>query len=131
MAKMNALEALLGATTEIEETIEMPRLNTEFKVRALTGDHVKKLSAEATVYDGKNGNKTERVDQSQLSGLMLAAAIIEPNFSDAALLKHYGARDGADCIQKALLAGEIAAVTKVVLNVSGLGDATEIEAAKN
>lgn len=131
MAKMNALEALLGASTVIEQVVAIPRLNTEFKVRALTGDHIKKLREEATVVEGKGANKTERVDQGELSGLMLASAIVEPNFSDAGLLKHYGARNGADCIQKALIAGEIAAVTKVVMEVSGLGEATGIESAKN
>lgn len=131
---MNALDALLGAkpTVEITEEIAIKRLGTKFTVKALTGEDIDKIREQAT-YPTKNGRKTElKVNEEEVSRLLIVEATVEPNFNDAKLLKHFGAKDGGDCVQKSLLAGEIATLQTKVLELSGfMDDEDEVEDVKN
>ena len=130
----NALEALLGAkpATEITDKVMIKRLKTQFTIKALTGEDIDAIQAQATRIIRK-GNKTEKkVDENEASRLLVAKATIEPDFSNADLLKHYKAVDAGECVQRALLAGEIAALQQAILELSGFGDLDEeIEDAKN
>lgn len=128
----NALQALLGApqVSEITDTVKIARLGTEFTVKALTTEDVQKLKDEAAVM-GKNGKLT--VDEEQLGLLMVVKATVDPDFKDAQVLKHFDAKTPSQAVQKALLPGEFATLTKAVIAVSGLAPATteEIEEVKN
>lgn len=128
----NALQALLGATqvSEITDTVKMPRLGTEFTVKALTTEDVQKLKDEAATM-GKNGKVA--VDEDQLGLLMVVKATVDPDFKDAQVIAHFDAKSPSHAIQKALLPGEFAALTKAVIAVSGLAPATaeEIDEVKN
>lgn len=129
--KQNALEALLGADIEIEETVYIKRLKADFTIKALTGDEVNKLKEECTYIKGKGANRRQEVNEEEFGQKLIVSACIVPDFSNADLLKRYGAHDAADCVQKALLFGEIATLSHAVLDVSGVGQADEIEDAKN
>lgn len=132
MSGKNALEALLGASTEVEEEVYLKRLDTTFRVKGLSGDDIDKLREQCTYFTGKGKNRKQVTDENELSRLLVAEACIEPDFSNAQLLKHYKASDAADCIQKALLAGEVAKLSSAVLDASGFdSEEDEIDAVKN
>lgn len=131
---MDALQALLGAkpAAEITEQVTIKRLGTEFTIKALTGEDIDKIRDQAT-YPVKNGKKTEKkVNEEEVARLLIVKATVEPNFANADLLKHFGAADAGECVQKALLAGEIASLQNAILTLSGFNDDDEeIEEAKN
>ena len=130
----NALQALLGAkpAAEITEQVTMKRLGTEFTIKALTGDDIDQIRDEAT-RPVKNGKKTEmKVNEEEVARLIIAKATVDPDFADAQLLKQFGARDAGDCVQKALLAGEITHLQNAILGASGFNEDEDlIEEAKN
>ncbi|MFJ7665327.1 hypothetical protein ACIQXW_23495 [Lysinibacillus sp. NPDC097162] len=130
---MDALQALLGAkpAAEITEKVRIKRLGTEFTIKALTGEDIDKIRDQAT-YPVKNGKKTElKVNEEEVARLLIVKAVVEPNFSNADLLKHFGATDEGECVQKALLAGEISTLQNEILLLSGFNDEEEIEEVKN
>lgn len=130
---MDALQALLGAkpATEITAQVKINRLGTEFTIKALTGEDIDKLRDQAT-YPTKNGKKTElKVNEEEVARLLIVKAVVAPNFADTSLLRHFGASDAGECVQKALLAGEVAALQNEILMLSGFDDEEEIEEAKN
>lgn len=130
----NSLQALLGAkpAAEITEQVRIKRLGTEFTVKALTGDDIGKLRDQAS-YPVKEGTRmVTKVNEEEVARLIIANGTVDPNFADAQLLKHYGATDAADCVNKALLAGEIAHLQMAIFEVSGFMSSEEddIEATK-
>lgn len=130
----NALDALLGAkpAAEITETVTMKRLGTEFTVKGLTGEDIDKIREQATT-SVKVGKKLEKkVNEDEVSRMIVVKGTVEPNFSDTQLLKHFGASDAAECVNKALLAGEIITLQTAILSASGYeSDEDLIEEAKN
>lgn len=132
MAEINPLEALLGASVEVEDKVFIKRLGAYFRVKALTGDRVNALRDQCTYPTGKGANRKLETNEDELGRLLIAEACVEPDFSNKDLLARYGARDAADCVQKALLAGEVALLSHAVLDVSGFDDGQdEVEKAKN
>lgn len=130
---MDALQALLGAkpAAEITEKVKIKRLGTEFTIKALTGEDIDKIRDQAT-YPVKNGKKTElKVNEEEVARLLIVKATIDPNFASKEALAHFGATDAGECVQKALLAGEIATLQNEILMLSGFDDEEEIEEAKN
>lgn len=132
MAELSALDALLGANIEVEDTVRIKRLGVDFTVKALTGDRVAQLREQCTYAEGKGAKRRVFVKEDELGNLLIAEGCINPDFSDKKLLEKYGARDAADCVQKALLAGEVATLSHAVLDVSGFNDDDDkVEEAKN
>lgn len=131
----NALQALLGATPTNEITTEVfiKRLNTPFTIKALNGDDIDKVRAQATYSVRENKKVVQKVNDNEVSRLLVAKATVEPNFADAALLKHFNAVDAGECVQKALLAGEIALLQEEILTLAGFSDddTEEIDEIKN
>jgi hypothetical protein len=130
---MDALEALLGAELKIEKDVPIKRLNTHFTVKAIDGQTINRLRDQATHYVGKGANKKAQLNEEEFNGSLIVEACITPDFNNAKLLAKYGARDGADCVQKALLAGEIMALQEAILRLSGFEDNNdeELEEVKN
>ena len=131
---MDALQALLGAkpAAEITEQVAIKRLGTDFTIKALTGEDIDKVREQAT-YPVKNGKKTEqKVNEEEVSRLLIIKATVEPNFANKDLLTHFKASDAGECVQKALLAGEIMTLQSAILTLSGFDDdEEEIEEVKN
>lgn len=132
MAEMNALDALLSASIEVEEEVLIKRLGVHFRVKGLTGDKINSLREQCTYFEGKGANRKRIINEDELGQLLIATACIEPDFSNPKLLEKYGARDAADCVQKALLAGEVVTLSHAVLDVSEFRVTEEdVEEAKN
>jgi len=119
--KPNALEALLSANPDVQDTVYIKRLDADFIVKALDQDVFEQAQEEAT-YDGE-------LKQKELNNLIIARSCVEPNFDDATLLKHYGAAEASDCVNKALKVGEIAKVVEKIMDISGF-DTTLAQAKK-
>ena len=132
MTELSALELLLGTQpgVEITDTVTLKRLG-KFTIKALTGDDLSKIREQATYPSGTGKSRKLVVNEDEVGQLLVAKATVEPDFSDAALLKHYGAANASNCVQKALLAGGIATIQQAVLELSGFNDADEVEEVKN
>lgn len=130
---MDALEALLGAEVKIEKDVFIKRLNTHFTVKAIDGQTINKLRDQATYSVGKGAKKKKEFNTEEFNGLLIAAACITPDFGHAKLLEKYEAVDAGDCVQKALLAGEVITLQEAILRLSGFSDDVEedIEEVKN
>lgn len=120
------LEALLGASLAVEDTVYIPRLKTHFTIRALTSADSQKARQQATV------GRDRTVDEALLNRILVVKGCVDPDFNDKALRDHYAAEDAADCVDKALLPGELVRIIQAIMALSGFGDEDEvIEDAKN
>jgi hypothetical protein len=135
MAKVqdDALNALLGADMEIESEVFIKRLNVHFRIKAIDGQTINRLRDQATHYVGKGAKRKAQLNEEEFNGLLITAGCISPDFSNAKLIEKYGAKDAGDCVQKALLAGEIIALQEGILRLSGFEDNAdeEIDEIKN
>lgn len=120
--KVDALDALLGADINVEEDVFIKRLNTNFTVKAIDGDTLNKLQEQATHYVGKGNNRKAQLDQNELGRSLIAESCVNPDFGNDKLLKKYGAAEKGECVQKALLAGEISKLSDKILEISGFTD---------
>ena len=129
---MDALQALLSAELNIETSVHLKRLGVDLVFKAIDGKTLAKLQEQATHYVGKGAKREAQLDEQKFGASLIATASKTLNFGDAQLLKKYEASDAGDCVQKALLAGEIAKVTQAVMEVSGFNDMDDqVEDAKN
>jgi hypothetical protein len=132
MVKDDALQALLAADINVEEDVFIKRLGAHFRVKAINGDTLDKLREQATHYVGKGANRKKQLDENELSRLIIAEGCVSPDFSHPKLLEKYNATDAGDCVQKALLAGEIAKLSDKILEISGFtDDDDDLEDVKN
>jgi hypothetical protein len=111
-----ALQALLGATLDIRSEMYIPRLKTRFTVRALTSADIQKAQQQATI------GRDRKVDETLLNRLIIVKGCVDPDFNDKALRDHYGAEDAADCVDKALLPGEMSRIGSEIMRLSGFND---------
>ncbi|QHZ58594.1 hypothetical protein M655_024800 [Brevibacillus sp. NSP2.1] len=123
----DALKALLGTNTDVKATVHMKRLGTDFTVKAIDGDTVSRIQEQCTHYSGKGNKRTKHVDENAFGMLIVAEGCVDPDFSNAELMRKYGASDPGDCVKKALLAGEIARLSGKILDISGFEDEDEDE----
>ncbi|MED3832929.1 phage tail assembly chaperone [Peribacillus frigoritolerans] len=122
--KQDALAALLGADLNVETSVPMKRLGVDLIVKAVDGKTIGRLTEQSTF--GKT------LDEQKFGGNIIATACTNLNFGDSKLLEKYGASDAGDCVQKALLAGEIARLSKAIMDISGFGDFdAQVDEAKN
>lgn len=129
---MDALQAFLGAEINIETTVPLKRLGVDLVFKAIDGKTLAKLQEQATHYTGKGAKRQANLDEQKFGSLLIASACKTLNFGDSKLLEKYEASDAGDCVQKALLAGEIAKITQAVMQVSGFEDFDgQVEDAKN
>lgn len=133
MAELSALDALLGAkpVAELNTDVKIERLGVSFKVKALSGEDVTRLREECTRYEIQGKNRKSFVDNDALTTAMVVEATLEPDFSDAKLLKHYGVDTASDCVNKALTFGELTKLNEAILTISGLNEDDDIEEIKN
>ena len=124
MAKKDALSAFLSADINVKQGVPIKRLGVDLTVKAIDGKTIARLTDQAT--HGKT------LDEQKFGALIIATACVDLNFGDAKMLEKYGASDAGDCVQKALLAGEIAKLTQAIMEISGFDDINaQIDNAKN
>jgi hypothetical protein len=128
----DALSALLGAELKVEKAVPIKRLGVDLIVKSIDVKTFGKITEQATHYVGKGAKREAQIDEQKMNALLIAAASANLNFGDAKLLEKYEASDAADCVQKALLAGELAKLTQAIMEVSGFDNFDDqVDKAKN
>jgi hypothetical protein len=124
MTKKDALSAFLSADINVQQGVLIKRLGVELAVKAIDGKTIARITEQAT--HGKT------LDEQKFGVLIIATACVDINFGDAKMLEKYEASDAGDCVQKALLAGEIAKLTQAIMEISGFDNINaQIDNAKN
>lgn len=124
MAKVSALDAFLNSDLNVRKKVEIKRLGTELEVRGLGTSEMNAIREQCMFGD--------ELDEDKFNALLVAKSCVSLDFNDEKLREHYGATDAADCVQKALLAGELVSLVQATMEASGFGNlAEQIEAAKN
>lgn len=119
---MDALEALLGADLDVKKEVFIKRLDTHFTIQPLSTAKMTALREQATHFVGKGKNRKKELDTEKFNGLLIASGVANPDFNNADLKKKYGAHDGSEVVQKALLAGEAITLQDEILRLSGFED---------
>ncbi|MFD1135578.1 phage tail assembly chaperone [Paenibacillus urinalis] len=120
----SALQALLGASKDIKEEVNMKRLGVKFTIRPLSFEEIKRAGDQATIGD--------KLDDQLHNAAIIALGCVDPAFNDKSLREHYDATDSADCVIKALMPGEVTRLVGKILALSGYGKEEEtIEDVKN
>lgn len=129
MTEEQALQRLLDADKAPEKTVLLKRLGIPVVLRGLTGKQVFTLREQCTERKEKKGRVVEHFDEEQFNAGLIAAATVRPNWGDQKLLAKYQASGPEEVLKRALMAGEMAALGDVVLDLSGFN--TELEDIKN
>lgn len=123
--------ALPNIDNVVEEIYINKRLGS-FKIKPMSNEQYNEyLTRCRKVAIGKN-SKVD-FDNAKYNLLLVTNHVVEPNFSDAAVLQQAGFSNPRDFINAKLRAGEIQTIAEKVADISGLnGDIEEkIEEAKN
>nr|DAM29880.1 MAG TPA: tail assembly chaperone protein [Caudoviricetes sp.] len=126
---MNALERLLKAdaakmTEKPKKEIEITRLSKilgekfTLTVQALDTELLAEITENHTEYT-KSG-KVKKSNNYKIGLDMVVNAVVEPDFRDDRLLKHYSAATPNDLVAKLFLAGEIGKIAEVVTELCGV-----------
>lgn len=119
------LDALLNSNIdEITEEVNIPRLGTSFKFKAIDAIKFKSASAESI-------NSKGALDTMDLFVSLIVEADIEGLFSNGDLMAAKGAMSPQQCVTKTLLAGEIMLLAGIIQDISGFDASKQIQAAKN
>lgn len=125
---MNMLEKLLKAdvekvTEKPKKTIEIKRLSdkigSKFEVTctALDAELLAEISENNTQYS-KNG-KIKNVDNFKIGVETVVNGVIEPDFTDKNLLKHFNVITPNDLVKKLFLAGELGQICATISELCG------------
>lgn len=123
----DVLNALLSADDCPEADVPMKRFGVNFRIRAVDIKTIKRLQIQATFPVGK----TQVLDEEYFAALLIAESSIVPDWKDPQLMKKYETNEAADVVRKRLLGGEIAHLSKEIMDVSGFNQDERIEQLKN
>jgi len=123
------LQRMLEAEDVPEKRYPLNRLGIPVKLRGLKGQRVFALREECTFRSEKRGKIQERLDEEAFQCKLIAAATVSPKWDHPKLLEKYQASSAEGVLKKMLLAGELAALGDVILDLSGFG--VELEEIKN
>lgn len=126
---MNALERLLKAdakkvTEKPKKEIEITRLSKMFgekfcvTVQALDTELLAEITEDNTEYS-KSG-KAKKSNNYKIGLEMVVNAVVEPDFRNTELLKHYSVATPNDLVAKLFLAGEIGKIAETVSELCGV-----------
>ncbi|MGE5552826.1 MAG: phage tail assembly chaperone [Betaproteobacteria bacterium] len=123
------LQRLLAVDGVPEKTVTIPRLGIPVTLRGLTGKAVFQLREACTYRRPAKGREIETLDEEKFNCRLIAAATVKPKWDHPELLAKYQASGAEEVIKRLLLAGELAALGDLVLELSGFG--VELEEVKN
>lgn len=113
------IERLLQAGDPPQRTVEIPRLGVAVTLKGLTAKEIYRLREEYTHRKEKRGQVIETFDEEGFNCGLIVAATVSPNWGDQRLMAHYKASEPAEVLKRVLLAGELAQLADVVLDLSG------------
>lgn len=121
------LDLFLAAEVDAKGEVYLKRFGMNFEIKGLTDEELKSLREQATYGTGKE----QKLNDSEFFSLIISSAVTAPNLNDPKVVKKYGAKDGADVIGKAFLAGEVTKLRDAILALSGFDEEESVEEAKN
>lgn len=136
---MSKLSAFLHPVTaqEEKEVVISKRFQDEkgnpvpFRIRSLTQEENDRITKQATRQVKVNGQIVEQLDNVDFSRRMVVAATVEPDFSSKEMCDAYGVLDPLLVPGKMLLSGEYGRLMAEIMQLSGFGDDTAEDEAKN
>lgn len=136
MSKLSAFLHPVTAQEEKEVVISKRFVDGQgnpvpFRIRALTQEENDRITKQATRQVKVNGQIVERLDNVDFSRRMVVAATVEPDFSSKEMCDAYGVLDPLLVPGKMLLSGEYGRLMAEITQLSGFGDDTAEDEAKN
>ena len=124
------LQKLLDVDSVPERTVSLKRLSIPVTIKGLNGKQIFSIRERCTItVSEKRGRKHRELDEEAFNSALIAAATVKPNWGDPKLLTKYRASGPEEVIKRLLLAGEMAQLGDLVLEVSEFN--TELEEVKN
>lgn len=136
MSKLSAFLHPVTAQEEKEVVISKRFVDGQgnpvpFRIRSLTQDENDRITKQATRQVKVNGQPVETLDNVDFSRRMVVAATVEPDFSSKEMCDAYGVLDPLLVPGKMLLSGEYGRLMAEITQLSGFGDDTAEDEAKN
>ena len=136
MSKLSAFLHPVTAQEEKEVVISKRFVDGQgnpvpFRIRALTQEENDRITKQATRQVKVNGQPVEKLDNVDFSRRMVVAATVEPDFSSKEMCDAYGVLDPLLVPGKMLLSGEYGRLMAEITQLSGFGDDTAEDEAKN
>lgn len=124
------LQKLLDVDAVPERTVSLKRIGIPVTIKGLTGKQIFSIRERCTItVSEKRGRKHRELDEEAFNSALIAAATVKPNWGDTKLLTKYRASGAEEVVKRLLLAGEMAQLGDLVLEVSEFN--TELEEVKN
>lgn len=136
MSKLSAFLHPVTAQEEKEVVISKRFVDGQgnpvpFRIRSLTQEENDRITKQATRQVKVNGQPVEQLDNVDFSRRMVVAATVEPDFSSKEMCDAYGVLDPLLVPGKMLLSGEYGRLMAEITQLSGFGDDTAEDEAKN
>ncbi|MFX4261039.1 phage tail assembly chaperone [Pelotomaculum propionicicum] len=125
MTEDQILQRLLETDTVPERTVVVPRLNIPVTLRGLTGKQVFSIRERCSERNERRGRVTERLDEEQFNVALIATATVKPDWGNQKLINKFNASGPEEVIKRILLAGELSALSNIVLDLSGFNISLE------
>lgn len=129
LSEEEKINRLLSIEELPEKTVVLERVQVPVTLRALTGKQVFKIREMCTYRKEKKGKVIENFDEEQFNAALVVAATVSPKWGDEKLLAKYKASDAEEVVKRILLAGELASLADIVLELSGFY--TDLSEVKN
>ena len=136
MSKLSAFLHPVTAQEEKEVVISKRFVDGQgnpvpFRIRSLTQEENDRITKQATRQVKVNGQPVEKLDNADFSRRMVVAATVEPDFSSKEMCDAYGVLDPLLVPGTMLLSGEYGRLMTEITQLSGFGDDTAEDEAKN
>ena len=123
------LQRMLSVDAAPERTVSLKRIGIPVTIKGLTGKQVFTIRERCTITVKEKRGRSRELDEEAFNGALIAAATVKPNWGDPKLLAKFRASSPEEVIKRLLLAGEIAQLGDLVLDLSEFN--TELEEIKN
>ena len=123
------LQRMLSVDAAPERTVSLKRIGIPVTIKGLTGKQVFTIRERCTITVKEKRGRSRELDEEAFNGALIAAATVKPNWGDPKLLAKFRASSPEEVIKRLLLAGEIAQLGDLVLDLSEFN--TELEEVKN
>jgi hypothetical protein len=125
---VDPLRALLDAPVgPVTSGFPVPRLNTEFQIKALTSREYNAIQERSTRFtrNKRTGRMDRDLDATTMSLLVCLAGTVHPNFQDSQLTKRYPNMQPHEIVATSLLPGEVDNLATKILSLSGFDEELE------
>lgn len=113
------LDRLLSIDKVPEKTVALSRIGIPVTLKGLTGKQIYALRERCTHRYKERGREVEKLDEEAFNVGLIAMATLKPNWGEPQLLAKFQVSGPEEVIKRLLLAGELASLGDVVLDLSG------------